>query len=185
MQVSKGDFIIWNAAFWVATMHSVEVGLAAGLGTSIAIYVLRTVFAPLRQEGENLSQCWYCWSCLLVLPSLSAPGKYAWDLNGIIHKKICRSAYKKTWSWHSCEVCCHKSRSEVYGQFNSTRQLGQPLDSQVRVRMTVMSYQRAAHSSHISISEIAPLPTGELIISIMTFRFPFRFLGHSLIPIDR
>ena len=55
MQVSKGDFIIWNAAFWVATMHSVEVGLAAGLGTSIAIYVLRTVFAPLRQEGDNFS----------------------------------------------------------------------------------------------------------------------------------
>lgn len=51
-QVSKTDFLIWNLAFWVATMHSVELGLGASIGASVLFTVLRTISTQLKHKGE-------------------------------------------------------------------------------------------------------------------------------------
>lgn len=52
-QVSKGDFVVWNLAFWVATMHSVELGLGASIGTSVLFTVFRAIATKLKHKGEN------------------------------------------------------------------------------------------------------------------------------------
>ena len=64
LQVSKSEFIIWNVAFWVACMHSIEVGLGASIGASIAFYVLRSMFAPIRALGERAAADSYVSSLL-------------------------------------------------------------------------------------------------------------------------
>ncbi|EIE20816.1 hypothetical protein COCSUDRAFT_57368 [Coccomyxa subellipsoidea C-169] len=51
-KVGKTDFLIWNLAFWVATMHSVELGLGASIGASILFTVLRTISTQLKHKGE-------------------------------------------------------------------------------------------------------------------------------------
>ena len=55
--MSKGDFVVWNLAFWVATMHSVELGLGSSIGASVLFVVFRNIATKLKHKGVDVITC--------------------------------------------------------------------------------------------------------------------------------
>lgn len=59
--------MVWNLAFWVATMHSVELGLGVSIGASVLFTVFRTIATKLKHKGE----CHHYLHCALSTSALT------------------------------------------------------------------------------------------------------------------